>query len=419
MLRDRDTATKKALHFGAGNIGRGFIGPLLANSGYHVIFADVDEDTINKLNEVDTYGVHILDKDEHFRHVEPIGNVSGVLSHQPDAQFFTADPTVHLITTAVGPNVLPKIAPTIAEGLSQRRKSHPDGGINIIACENKVGATAMLRDEVLKSLSPEDAAWVKEHVGFANCSVDRIIPPFDPSEDPEADNDLDVGVEGFFEWVVESPALKEPKPHIEGMQLTADLVAYVERKLYTLNTGHATCAYLGYLKGLSTIDVAILDPDIRRAVEGALEQSGAALIKKHDFNVKEHQAYKQKILERFENPALKDSTDRVGRQPMRKLGKQDRLVGPAMMCRELELPNDWLLNAVAACLLYDVEDDEQAKELTGMIAEDGVIKVVRELTGLTMDEVSTVERKYEELKKWKKQSGRLETAFFFREGACV
>jgi len=396
--------SKKALHFGAGNIGRGFIGPLLANSGYHVVFADVDEGTVNKLNEVDTYGVHILDKEEDARHIDTIGNVSGVLSHKPAAPHEVADPSVLLITTAVGPNILSKIAPTIAKGLSQRRQKAPHAGMNVIACENKVGATATLREEVFKALSnEEDKRWVEEYVGFANCSVDRIVPPFDPSDEPEADNELDVGVEGFFEWVVEGPALKDPKPEVEGMQLTDDLQAYVERKLYTLNTGHATCAYLGYLKGLPTIDVAIADPDIRKAVEGALEQSGAALVKKHDFKPAEHEAYVQKILGRFENPALKDSTDRVGRQPIRKLGKEDRLVGPTTMCKEMGLPNDWLLNAVAACLLYDDKEDEQARELQERIGKEGLEEVVKDLTGFDQGEVETVEEKYEQLKKWKKQ----------------
>ncbi|KZT57460.1 hypothetical protein CALCODRAFT_452927, partial [Calocera cornea HHB12733] len=380
MPSSPNSTGKKALHFGAGNIGRGFIGPLLAAAGYHVVFADVDEGTINKLNEVDTYGVHILDN---ARHVDTIGNVSGVLSHKPGAEHAIADSSVLLITTAVGPNVLPKIAPTLAKGLSARREAHPESGLNVIACENKVGATATLRAEVFKALPlEEDKRWVAEHIGFANCSVDRIVPPFDPSEDPEADTELDVGVEGFFEWIVEAPALKDPPPGVEGMQLTQDLEAYVERKLYTLNTGHATTAYLGYLKGLPTIDRAISDADIRRAVEGALAQSGAALVKKHQFKPEEHEAYVQKILGRFENPALKDSTDRVGRQPLRKLGREDRLVGPATMCRELGLPNDWLLNAVAGCLLYDDTEDEQARELKEMIGRDGVGKVVKDLTGL-------------------------------------
>ncbi|KZO99382.1 hypothetical protein CALVIDRAFT_534360 [Calocera viscosa TUFC12733] len=330
--------------------------------------------------------------------------MSGVLSNKGGALHSIADPTVLVITTAVGPNVLAKIAPTLAKGLSARKKAHPESGLNVIACENKVGATASLRAEVFKALpSEEDKAWVEKHVGFANCSVDRIVPPFDPSEEAGTDTDLDVGVEGFFEWVVEAPALKEPHPDVEGMQLTDDLEAYVERKLYTLNTGHATTAYLGYLKGLPTIDIAISDADIRAAVEGALAQSGAALVKKHKFKPEEHQAYVDKILGRFENPALKDSTDRVGRQPLRKLGREDRLVGPATMCRELGLANDYLLNAVAACLLYDDGEDEQARELKEMIRKDGLDKVVRELTGLTEEEVNTVKQKHEVLKTWKKQ----------------
>ncbi|KDQ55159.1 hypothetical protein JAAARDRAFT_60110 [Jaapia argillacea MUCL 33604] len=363
-------AEKKAIHFGAGNVGRGFIGPLLSNSGYHVVFSDVDNGIIHELNERNSYDVHILDKKEHS---EPITHISGVNSQTDDVVDELADPRVDIVTTAVGPRILEKIAPTIAKGLSARRKAN-GGRINIIACENMVGQTAHLSRCVSEHLSPEDRAWVDENVGFANCSVDRIVPP------SESGDRLDVGVEGFYEWVVDESMLKK-EVRVNGMKLTKDLEGYIERKLFSLNCGHAICAYIGYIKGYKTIDEAIKDPSIHDVVQGALKEGGHALIKKHHFDPAEHDEYTKKIIHRFENPRLKDEVSRVGRQPLRKLGKEDRLLGPANMAKGYRLPIDNLTRGIAAAFLYDVQDDDQSVELQEKIRGMGIGKAVQDVIG--------------------------------------
>lgn len=393
------TTEKKAIHFGAGNIGRGFIGPILVRSGYHVVFSDVVKDVINDINNRGSYDVYILDEDEHQ---EPISDVSAVLSTSEDIIREFADSAVDLVTTAVGPQILEKVAVTIAQGLAVRRKANA-GPLNIIACENLVNQTTLLRDHVFKNLqSDEDKSWVDESVGFANCSVDRIVPPFDPAA-TGTDNSLDVGVEGFYEWVVDKQALQPTRAdvHLQGIRLTTKLEGYIERKLFTLNCGHAIVAYLGYLKGYSTIDEAVRDEAIRNVVHGALlDEGGAALVRKHGFEKAAHHEYVEKIMSRFANPKLKDEIVRVGRQPLRKLAKGDRLLGPAYMAREYELSIPNLTKGIAAALLYDVEDDEQSVELQKKVKDTGLAKVVAELTGWAVgsDEHRGVVETYELLR---------------------
>ncbi|KAF8217034.1 mannitol dehydrogenase domain-containing protein [Mycena galopus ATCC 62051] len=378
----------RAIHFGAGNIGRGFIAPLLSKSGYHVVFTDVDKELIDTINEERAYGVHILDSNDSSdgeKEVQEIIHVKGVLSTTNDLIREMEHPKLKLITTAVGLPILDKIAPTIAKGIKARRVAG-GGTINIIACENAIGATAQLAEKVRAHLDGDDAAWAEQHVGFANCSVDRIVPPFSP-EEHDAESTLDVGVEEFFEWVAEGPSLKGGKAGvldvpIDGMILTDNLAAYNERKLFTLNAGHAIAAYLGYLKGLHTVDESIADPDIAAVVRGALHaESGAALCRKHKFDETEHAAYIEKIIVRFQNAAVKDDVVRVGRQPLRKLGRGDRLVGPARMCGEYDIPVRHLATGIAAALLYENKEDEQSVEMRKAIAEKGLGKYVIELTG--------------------------------------
>ena len=382
---------KKAIQFGAGNIGRGFIGALLSNAGYHVVFADINEQMINELNEKKSYQIHILDLE---KSVETITNVSGCLSNGTDIvdEIVSAD----IITTAVGPNVLKFIAPTIAQGIEARRTAG-GGSLNIIACENMVGATSHLQEQVLTHLSEEGKAFAEEHVGFANCSVDRIVPPF------QGDSILDVGVEAFHEWIVEEPKLKGGTPNIEGMKLTDNLVAYVQRKLFTLNTGHAITAYIGFLKGLETIDQSIQDESVRAIVRPAMEESGAALVQKHGFDADEHAKYIDKIETRFKNPYIRDEVIRVGREPLRKLGQADRLVGPVKIATEFDLSRDHLLKGIAAAFHYDNTADPQSAELQGRIQAEGFGPVVSDVTGFAKDseDYNKVLTAYEELKSFK------------------
>ncbi|KAJ7691791.1 mannitol dehydrogenase C-terminal domain-containing protein [Mycena rosella] len=397
----------RAIHFGAGNIGRGFIAPLLSKSGYHVVFTDVDKGIIDAINEEHSYSVHILDTNaDEDNEVEEISYVKGVLSTTDDLIRELAHPKLHIVTTAVGLTVLDKIAPTLARGIAARRAAGARP-INIIACENAIGATAQLAEKVRAHLGKEDAAYAAEHVGFANCSVDRIVPPFDP-EAHDGASSLDVGVEAFFEWIVERPALKGPvplDPPVEGMKLADDLAAYNERKLFTLNAGHAITAYLGYLAKYSTVAEAIGDERIAATVRGALhDEAGAALRRKHRFSEEEHGAYIETVLTRFANAAVHDDVVRVGRQPLRKLARGDRLVGPARMCTEYGIPVHHLARGMAAALLYDNAKDEQSVEMCKAIKERGLAPYFAELTGF--EEGSEVHgrvlEEYKELEGWKR-----------------
>ncbi|KAK7024930.1 mannitol dehydrogenase domain-containing protein [Favolaschia claudopus] len=403
----------RAIHFGAGNIGRGFIAPLLSTSGYHVVFTDVDKSLIDAINQQRAYGVHILDStsddavngDNGSLHsssssaslstlssvstvstaeVHEIKHVKGVLSTTDALIHEIEHPKLKLITTAVGLPVIDKIAPTIANGIKARRKAG-GGPINIIACENAIGATAKLAEKVRAKLEGDDAKWAEKNVGFANCSVDRIVPPFDPSEHDES-SELDVGVEAFYEWVVESGPLKpngELEVPIEGMRLADNLKPYNERKLFTLNTGHAITAYLGHLKGHATIADSIADEEILVCVRGALlKESGVALCKRHPeyFNEEQHAEYVEKIIKRFENAAVKDDVVRVGRQPLRKLGKEDRLVGPARMCVEYGIDVRFLATGIAAALCYENDEDEDTTKIKQAVSDKGVEGYITELT---------------------------------------
>ncbi len=365
---------KTAIQFGAGNIGRGFIGMLLAQAGYKVVFADVNKTIIDRLVEDKSYTVHIMDTE--VEDVE-IGNVTGIMSDGEEIieEIAKAD----ILTTAVGLRVLGFIAPAIAKGIKKRAADNVEEPLNIIACENAIRATSQLKEHVYKELSEDEKAYCEKHVGFADCSVDRIVPPV------RSENPVDVVVEKYCEWNVEKASLKGDVPEIEGMNLAENLMAYIQRKLFTLNTGHCITAYTGVIAGHKTIDQAIADPKIYELVHAAMRQSGDGLIKKFDFDKDTHYHYIDKIISRFRNPYLKDDVARVGREPIRKLSASDRLVSPLSTALEYGLPVDKLVLGIGAALHYDNPEDPQSVELQQKIREKGVKAAFSEISGVTGD----------------------------------
>ena len=362
----------RAIHFGAGNIGRGFIGKILADAGWAVTFADVNETLVGQIARDGRYPVDIVGSGSRREEVTNVTAVSSI-GDEIVALMASAD----LITTAVGPAVLPKIAPTIARGLEARVASGKHAPLNIIACENTIRGTTQLKDAVFGHLPAAIAAVVEIEVGFADSAVDRIVPPAPPVEGEP----LAVTVEEFSEWIVDRGQLKGWTHDIPGMELTDNLMAFVERKLFTLNTGHAITAYLGFEQGMPTIRDAIENASIHAVVKAAMEESGAVLIRRYGFDPAKHAAYIEKILGRFANPFIRDDVARVGREPLRKLGKGDRLIRPLLGTLEYGLPHANLVNGIAAALHYRNDSDPQAVEMQAAIAEVGIAAAVDRFSG--------------------------------------
>ncbi len=362
---------KKAIMFGGGNIGRGFIGLLLEKAGYHVLFADVYQPLLDAINTRKEYTVHIVD--ENCEDVT-VSNISAMNSTDPALaqQFVDAE----LVTTAVGLTILPRIAGTFAAGIAARRAAGVNACMNIIACENAIRASSQLKKHVYDRLSDEDKAYADQYVGFPDCVVDRIVPPF------RSENITDVMVERHCEWDVERVGIKGDFHGLDGMEIVDKLEPYLERKLYGFNGPHCITACLGCVKGHETILDSINDPEIEKIVTGVTAECSAALCARHGFSPEAMATYSAVTINRFRNPYLRDEVKRVAREPMRKLSPDDRLVGPMKLALSYGLPVDNYAVGVAAAMLYDNPEDPQSVQLQAMIAEKGVIGALAEITGI-------------------------------------
>ncbi len=360
----------KAVHFGAGNIGRGFVGLLLHEGGYELVFSDVAAPLVDAINAVSEYTVHAVGEGggdtvvTGFRAINSATHPDEVIEEIAGA---------NVVTTAVGPTILKFVAPHILSGLALRDPSSPP--LQIMACENAINATDVLRDEV-RALAGDAWDALASRAVFANTAVDRIVPG-----QPEGGG-VDVTVEPFFEWAIERPPFGDEPPRIPGAHFVDDLAPYIERKLFTVNTGHATAAYLGARAGIEKISDVLADDAIAAQVEATLEETSALLVAKHDLDPAVQAEYRRTILTRFRNPGLPDTVWRVGRQPLRKLSRHERFVGPAAEAAEQGLGTAALVAAMAAALAFDDDEDPQSADMQRMLREQDAATFTASVTGL-------------------------------------
>ena len=355
----------QALHFGAGKIGRGFIGALLRQSGYSVVFADALPQVVDAINCEGGYNIHLLDSQNV---VQRIDGVSALLASSDLAVQKVAE--VDVITTAVSMSHLADVAAVIARGLERRFAVGTTAPLNILCCENGIRATSQFRALVAELV---DLDVVGEGVGFVDCCVDRIVPIITMA------NPLVVAVEPDFEWCIDNTAVVGELPNLSAAHFVNDIDAYISRKLFTLNTAHCLTGYLGTLKGYKYVHEAVCDEQIRAIVAGAMQESGMALVRKFGLSMEEQEAYAKKILKRFANAYLGDTTGRVAHDPKRKLSPQLYFSYPISMALEHGVEVNHLATAVAAALSYRSDDDAQSAELAAMIEKQGVADTVREV----------------------------------------
>jgi len=365
---------KKAVHFGAGNIGRGFIGLLLSQAGYHVTFVDVAAPLVDDINTLGKYNVQIFGAAEKTL----VTNVSAINSNENLDALLDAIVDADIVTTAIGPNILKFIAPNIAKGLTKRVAVNKTP-LNIIACENMVGGSTVLKNFVYENLADDVKPEVQKLIGFPDAAVDRIVPL------QKNDEKLLVKVEPYAEWDVDSKGVVGELPAIKGMTLVDNLGAYIERKLFTVNTGHASIAYLAYQKGLPDISSAMRDEDIVAAARAVWAETSALLIDKYGFDPAVHQKYVDTTETRFKNPEISDEVTRVARGPKRKLSAADRLVSPATQLIERGKTPDALAKVIAAALKFDYAEDKEAVEVQDFIKANGIDAAITHFTGAASD----------------------------------
>jgi len=378
-----------AVQIGAGNIGRGFMGELFAAAGYRLIFVDVDEGIVEALASRRAYQVHHISNDgDETVSIEGAGAIHG----RDTAAVAETLADAALACTAVGVRALGAVAPALAAGLA-RRLSRGGEPLNIITCENLVGAGRHLRDLVWAELKRLMAAGECQAVtrdafearfGFVEAVVSRMVPVV-----PDAIRRRDplwIACEPYARLPVDATAFRGTPPRFPGIEPVANILAYQTRKLATHNMSHAVCAYMGHEAAREFVWQAMDQGAIADEVRAAMSETGQALCRRFGFDAEVQRAYENDLLERYRNRALGDQVSRVAADPLRKLGPEDRLVGSARLCIEQGIEPVHVTGGIRSALRYDDPNDPGAVRLQEMLRQDGRERVLRDVCGLSPDD---------------------------------
>jgi len=375
------------VQIGAGNIGRSFIGQLFARAGYEVVFIDVAQDIIQALNQRRSYAVEIRDENPETIRVENVRGVDGRDVEAAAKELAAAD----IAGTAVGPGALPYVYPTIARGLVLR---HERGGapLDIIICENLRNAAEAFRDGLRPHLLPEFS--LDGAVGLIETSIGKMVPIM--TEEQHRADPLLVFAEAYNTLICDGQAFRNPVPQGEGLDPKTNMGAYVDRKLFVHNLGHAAAAYLGHLEAPEATYVweAVAHDVVGPAVREAMWESGRSLMMEYpdEFCEADIDRHIEDLLRRFRNQALGDTIYRVGRDVPRKLGRDDRIIGALRLDERHGVPAPTTTRCAAAAMLFRGTDEHGEvwpadRELAEKVRAMGPEHILSEVCGLTADSI--------------------------------
>ena len=347
---------KKLVQFGAGSIGRSFIGQLFSRAGYEVVFVDVEERIIRALNTRREYIVKILDEKQE---TWVIKNVRGLHASQLERvaeEVAEAD----CLGTAVGKNALAEVVPALARGLVRRFERSGLRPVDLIICENILDGARFLRDRLKPALPPEFP--LDAMLGLVETSIGKMVPIMSAQEKEK--DPLLVYAEAYNTLILDKKAFKTPIPAVPGLDPKENMKAYVHRKSFIHNLGHAALAYLEGVagKGYTYTWEAVKDPELRQKAKKAMWESGRAQIRAYpeEFNEANQEEHIENLLRRFGNVYLQDTIYRVGRDIRRKLSPDDRLIGAMLF--DLDHGVEPSVTAeVAAAAFFFCKTDETGK----------------------------------------------------------
>jgi mannitol-1-phosphate 5-dehydrogenase len=344
---------KSILIFGAGKIGRSFIGQLFGIAGYEVIFSDIDQNVVSLLNERKAYKVVIKGKQEEIIHVPNVRAISGLDSKAVIREVSNAS----IIAVSVGKNALEKVIPLIGEGLRLRYEANPEWPLNMIIAENMRSAADFIRQKLQEEM-PADYPLDKL-VGLVETSIGKMVPIM-----KQADLDRDplaVYAEAYNSLIVDRKGFKGEIPQVAGLAPKENIQAWVDRKAFIHNLGHAATAYIGsyYHPNATFIYEVLEDKKVYLLVKETMKQSAEILLRVYpdDFSREDLHAHIEDLLFRFQNKALGDTIFRVGQDRMRKLGGDDRFMGIIRLASSLEMEYDYIAEVIAYAFFFQAKDE--------------------------------------------------------------
>jgi mannitol-1-phosphate 5-dehydrogenase len=373
---------KRIVIWGAGKIGRGFIADLFFAENYQITFVDQSELLVNELNQRGHYHV-ILARGEKDITQNEINGYQAFTTQQVD-EIQAAMNLADIVAISVFPKYYDEVAGKLLECILERKRSNEKKPLDIILCTNLMHAGPIFKESLYKKLSQDDQEYLERSIGIVESLVIRICP--DPNQNSLQADPLVVLTNGYPILPVEKSAFKGNIPSMSSLRLVKDMRAEETRKIYTYNMFHAVLSYLGILKGHKLLVECLADEEVARVAIGALNEVNGALQKEYSFSPEEIKIWIDGVIEQTNNPAVGDTVLRSAADPIRKLNKDDRLIGPALLCIRNGITPNNLTSAIGAAFIFYNDNDLASKKLHELIENDGIRLTAKQICGLDKGE---------------------------------
>lgn len=369
---------KKSILFGAGKIARGFLGQLLYLSDFEITFVDVYEPIVSVLNEKKTYHVHVLG-DESLD--SDVTHIKAYLFDEKESiyhTFYESD----IAFVSVGGNHLTDVAKSLADifnrfGIQKKIK-------NIIVCENWRDAANTFKTAMLKFLNEENKNLFEEFIGVSEAVLMRTATQ--PDEELAKLYPQDVWVQNFWYLPIDGSRIKEAIPKIQCVELLDEFGNFLTQKMYTNNTSNAVIAYSGYLLGYEILAEAANSLEISALLDDAYKEINQILVAELGVDEKQQMEFSQKARAKYCDWTIVDKVIRHGKDPIRKLGPQDRLIAPCRMALKHGIYPKTLIDTIAKALYFYEPSDAEAVKLKMLRQQKGVEYVLQTVCGLDKNE---------------------------------
>jgi len=367
----------KCVILGAGKIARGFIGHLLHLSGIPFTFIEKSDALCDLINTRGEYTVHILGCPEK----DCVIPGKRALKYSETEAITSAIAEADAIFTAVGGKNLGEITSILKAGIE--RRAAEGKRLNIITCENWKKPADIIRENLTAAVAPAAQAYLAKKVGITEAVIMRSA--IEPTADALEKDPVCVNVQDFWDLPVDKSRIVGDMPPIQGLRLMDEFSGFLERKFYTYNAANGTVSFLGGLLGYKHLADAAHDERILSILEGVYTETANALSRKHNFPLDEQLAFTRSSKKKLQDYAIVDYIERNARDPMRKLGPDDRLIGSARLVLEQGFVPENLAVAAAAAIHYVSPGDPSAEELGRMLREEGIEAVITKVCKLDIE----------------------------------
>ena len=325
--------------YGAGNIGRGIVSYLFHRAGWRLLFYRRDTRALLDLKARGSYPVKLLGADG--QKTQEITGFDVLTGREELVQALTQH---SLAACCLYPSAFPAAAEAVAQAYGRREKRGNTAPLNLLLCCNEPGGREQFCAHLEKALGKSSSGEWRNWLGVVPVLVYSVGFPAADREDPDA---VTITQNGWLEG--DASAVRGLPPQVEGLIWSQNVEGKLYRKLYLGNLFHTYAALLGAEKGYSHMVQCYQDPQIRSEVQRAFFQSERAVLRQWSFDREEHEKWRAMMLAKMDAPS-EDTVERVLRDLPRKLRREDRLTGPALLGVRWRCEYDSVLHALVLAL---------------------------------------------------------------------